>query len=218
MTFFRWVSSLAKNPFIYMVWQAPFKREKINPLLEDPDWRGAQRILDLGCGPGTNTSLFQGKDYLGVDCDKRMIQKASATHGNKFLLGDVTRGKFVNKGPFDLVLVNSILHHLDDESVRSTLAYVKKSLAPLGRVYLFDLVLPKSHGLPRFFAKIDRGHYPRGLSRWQKTFREFFSEIEFRSYDLHLAGVRLYQMVYFKGSARPPDRQLDVPAQSNRPS
>lgn len=218
MTVFRWVSSLAKNPLLYMVWQAPFKREKINPLLEDSDWRGAQRILDLGCGPGTNSSLFQGKDYLGVDCDKRMIQKASAIHGNKFLLGDVTQGEFVNKGPFDLVLVNSILHHLDDESVRATLAYVKKSLAPLGRVYLFDLVLPNRRGLPRFFAQIDRGHYPRVLSQWQIVFQEFFSEIDFRSYHLHLAGVRLYQMVYFKGSAPPPDRQWGILPRSIRQS
>lgn len=30
-----------------------------------------KKILDFGCGTGSNSQLFHPKDYIGIDCDKK---------------------------------------------------------------------------------------------------------------------------------------------------
>ncbi|MBK8870127.1 MAG: class I SAM-dependent methyltransferase [Elusimicrobia bacterium] len=193
--------SLARFPFIYRAWQAPLQMQKVKPLLADSTFHEARRILDVGCGPGTNTRLFKGRSYLGVDNSEQMIADARRRFGNCFVVGDVTQGAFIKQGPFDLILMNSLLHHLNDAELSAVLGHVRVSLAPQGVVHICDLVLPKK-GLTRFFANIDRGRYARSLSEWEFLFCRTFSKVKFETYYLKLAGIfPIYQMVYFKGKA-----------------
>src|SRR6185437_15919484 len=43
----------------YRLWQAPFAERKLAPLWEHNDVARARRVLDVGCGPGTNTQHFK---------------------------------------------------------------------------------------------------------------------------------------------------------------
>lgn len=192
--------SLARFPILYRAWQAPLQMQKVKPLLEDPSYYEARRILDVGCGPGTNTGLFRGRSYLGVDNSEQMIADARQRFGDCFEVGDVIQGSFVKQGPFDLILMNSLFHHLNDAEVSTTLEHVRSALAPQGVVHIFDLVIPEKRGLPRFFASIDRGRFARSLSDWDLFFCRTFSKVKFETYYLKLARILpLYQMVYFKG-------------------
>ena len=50
------------------------------------------KILDLGCGPATNTYLYCPGDYLGIDISDRYIKSAQRQFPNhKFMCCDLTK-------------------------------------------------------------------------------------------------------------------------------
>ena len=40
------------------------------------DVASVRRVLDVGCGPGTNTRYFEHADYLGLDINRGYIESA----------------------------------------------------------------------------------------------------------------------------------------------
>ena len=129
----------------YRAIQAPFAQHKLAPLLADGDVRQAQRVLDVGCGPGTNAGYFRDTWYVGVDVNPAYVRSAQRRHTGRFLVADVTRA-FIRDCHFDCILSNSLLHHLDDEGTRQTLANLAGLLRPDGHIYILDLVRPEPAG------------------------------------------------------------------------
>ena len=41
-------------PAVYRAWQAPFVRQKLRPIVSRHDLSTVGRVIDIGCGPGTN--------------------------------------------------------------------------------------------------------------------------------------------------------------------
>jgi hypothetical protein len=98
-----------------------------------------------------------------------------------------------------MVLVNSLLHHLDDDETHRTLASLPPLVTRGGAVHILDLVLPDEFSPARAMAKLDRGRYARPVERWRTIFRTHFTEQVFVPYTF--AG--LWSMVYFRGSVNP---------------
>ena len=191
-----------ENTLAYRIWQAPFAERKLAPLFAHNDVPAARRVLDVGCGPGTNTHHFSGADYLGIDFNPAYIESARQRTGRDFVVADVTKYQVADDRRFDLILANSLFHHIDSENTRRILAHLATLLAPDGHVHIFDLVLPERLSVARFLARADRGDYPRPLEEWRTLFSEAFEPLVFEPYDLGARGVSLWNMVYFKGRAR----------------
>jgi trans-aconitate methyltransferase len=191
-----------ENTLAYRAWQAPFAEKKLAPLYAHNDVRGARRVLDVGCGPGTNTAHFTHTDYLGIDSNAAYIENARRRHRRDFVVADVTTWKAERNGRFDLILANSLFHHIDDAGVRHILAHLATLLTPDGHVHVFDLVLPEAPSVSRFLARADRGEYPRPIGEWRKLLTNAFEPVVFEPYTLSAAGVVLWNMIYFKGRAR----------------
>jgi trans-aconitate 2-methyltransferase len=187
----------------YRLWQAPFAERKLEPVLRHNRIAEMRRVLDVGCGPGTNARHFQDADYLGVDMNPDYIAYARRRWGDRFAVEDVTRMGTPPGGGFDAILVNSLLHHIDDANSRRILAHLARLLTEEGHVHILDLVLPTHPSLSRWIARSDRGDYPRPLAAWREMFEESFETVLFEPYPLGLAGVTLWNMVYFKGRRRP---------------
>ncbi len=190
-----------EHPLVYLALQAPFADKKLAPLLAHGELAGVQRVLDLGCGPGTNTHHFDGADYLGVDISERSINYARRRHQRDFLVADITKGFEVEKG-FDFILVNSLLHHIDTAATRRILSHLGTLLSDEGHVHILELVSPAAPSIPRLLARWDRGDFPRPPAEWQELFEEHFEPVIFECYPLGALGVTLWHMVYFKGRAR----------------
>jgi hypothetical protein len=47
---------------VYRAWQAPFAGQKFVPVLAHNKMQGVRRMLDVACGPGTNTKFFADAD------------------------------------------------------------------------------------------------------------------------------------------------------------
>ena len=193
---------ILEHTLAYRAWQAPFAERKLLPFLTHNDVRCARRVLDVGCGPGTNTHHFAGADYLGIDFNPSYVESARRRHGREFIVADITRFQVPPDQRFDLILANSLLHHIDDASTRRILTHLATLLTDDGHVHILDLVLPTRPSVSRFLARADRGDYPRPLEQWHAIFTTAFEPVVFEPYPLGAAGVTLWNMVYFKGRAR----------------
>ena len=108
------------------------------------------RLLDIGCGPGGIALKIARRlpemCVIGIDCSAAMIRAAceAATRQGlvgraTFLVGDGNRLCFPD-ARFDLVLSNSVLHHLHDP--RAFLNEMARLAKPDGVVLLRDLRRP----------------------------------------------------------------------------
>lgn len=191
-----------ENTLAYRLWQAPFAEQKLAPLFAHNDMRAVRRVLDVGCGPGTNTHHFAGADYLGIDFNPAYIENARRRTGRKFVVADVTKYEVSREERFDLILANSLFHHIDTASTSRILAHLATLLSDDGHVHVLDLVLPERPSISRFLARADRGEHPRPLEEWRQLFTDAFEPVVFEAYPLGAGGVTLWNMVYFKGRAR----------------
>jgi SAM-dependent methyltransferase len=197
------VVRLLERPGVYLAWQRPFVSTKLGPIWRHNDRSTIQRVLDVGCGPGTNSAEFDGLDYLGVDLNPAYIEHARRKHASHFEVADVRTDSVPGKGTYDFVLVNSLLHHLDDVAASSLLEDLRDYVSDDGHIHVIELELPEARGLPRLLARSDRGEYPRSLAAWRRLLTEWFDEVVFEPFPVPAHGPMLWSMVYFKGRSRP---------------
>ena len=195
----RLIEWILEHPRVYAAWQAPFASQKFAPIERHIRHQDIRRILDVGCGPGTNAPLFAGADYIGVDSNERYLAIARAKYRGRFIQADLQTADLSSLGSFDTILVNSFLHHLPDEAVRRILRQLQNLLDPDGVVHVLELVLPERRSLARMMARLDRGRYARGLAAWRDLFDAHFEPLSVEPYEF--AGG-LWAMVYFQGKAR----------------
>jgi SAM-dependent methyltransferase len=192
------IADLMNHTLAYRAWQAPFAEAKLRPLFAQNDFSRVRRVLDVGCGPGTNAHHFADVDYTGIDINAGYIADARRRHRRDFRVADVTRLTPGTIEPADMVLVNSLLHHLDDQETHRTLSSLPQLVTADGTVHILDLVLPDELSPARALAKLDRGRYPRRVDDWRSIFSSHFHEQIFEPYTY--AG--LWAMVYFRGSVK----------------
>lgn len=198
------VARLLERPGVYLAWQRPFVASKLRPVWRHNDRAAIRRVLDVGCGPGTNSAEFAGLDYLGVDLNPSYIEHARRKHEGRFVVADLRTDAVPGKGSYDFVLVNSLLHHLDDGPVSSLLADLRQYVSDDGHVHVIELELPERRGLPRLLALSDRGDYPRTIERWRTLLTEHFDEVVLEPFPVPARGPMLWSMVYFKGRPKTP--------------
>jgi len=98
-------------------------------------WRG-QRVLEIGCGIGTDAEQFarHGADYTGIDISQESLDLSRDRFklyglSGKFVHGSVTDVEFLKSlGEFDLVYSYGVLHHFP--GMRDHLANIKTLLRP----------------------------------------------------------------------------------------
>jgi len=200
----RMVDRVMEQPWVYRLWQAPFAAEKFDPVRKYLECHPSRRVLDVGCGPGTNAAQFAQAEYVGVDINEDYLARGRARYRGTFVQADVAATDLSTLGTFDMVLVNSFLHHLPDRAVDDVLAGITRVLEPGGQVHIMELVRPPHASLATLMAKLDRGRYARSAEAWQAHFERHFEPTEMRSY---MVGRWLWSMLYFRGGLKTCDSQ-----------
>lgn len=158
------------------------------------------RIIDLGCGPGTNAGLFADKNrycYLGVDINPSYIRRASKKYPLRFECTDATKLEHRNN-EFDLVLINSVLHHLSPEETKKVLSSAADLLDVGGECLVLDMVRPQDHGIAsivqRALIRLDRGQYCRTVEQLVSEISEHFKIESVQSFTIGLFGGMLWDL------------------------
>jgi len=189
-------------PIMYRIWQFPFAYQKMKPVRKDSSLSQAVKVLDVGCGPGTNAKYFTHAKYLGLDINERYIQNAKRRYPGEFLQCDVCTYQPDDGQAFDYIFLNSFLHHIDDENTYKILNCLHDLLTPNGSIHILDLVSPEKRCIARWLARNDRGDFARPITRWREIFPDVFPTIHCEPFAVRGLGVKLWSMVYFKGAQR----------------
>jgi SAM-dependent methyltransferase len=187
-----------EHPTVYIAWQRPFVQRKFAPVDRVLRTHSLRRILDVGCGPGTNAARFAGVEYVGVDINEKYLERARSKYPGRFVQANLETADLSSLGTFDAIIVNSFLHHLPDDAVNRLLKQLPSLLDPGGRIHILELVLPAQVCLQRIMARLDRGRFARPLNEWKVLFSVHFEPITVETYDV--AGM--WAMVYFQGKNR----------------
>jgi SAM-dependent methyltransferase len=161
---------------------------------------GNPRTLDVGCGTGEYSTLFDPERYVGVDLNAgylALARRRNRTH--RYLVGDART--WPGDGTiFDLVLVNGVLHHLDDADAGTFLRSVEEHLAPGGTLLVIeDVQLPDPPLGARLVHQLDYGHHIRNAEQWQKLV-ETVATID-RS-ETYVSGICPYHLMLCRKPAR----------------
>lgn len=196
------VRSILDVPVVYSLWQAPFVRQKVAPFLEHNNPAEMGRVLEIGCGPGTNAPMFRQADYVGIDLNPAYVESARRRYGRTFICGDASKFELPAGEPFDVVFINSLLHHLDDEAVSATMDRASQALRPGGKIHILDLLLPEEKSLARYLAQADRGGFARALAAWEDLLTARFEAEIMNPFSVRALGTACWKMFYFRGNRR----------------
>lgn len=200
---------LLDDPRLYMLFQTAVggihsRRLSIQQYLNIPP--GA-RILDIGCGPGFVAAFVPHATYVGYDVARKYIEYAKRKYSplGVFHCGEYTRQELEKYEPFDFVMMNGLLHHLDDATALELLKLAMASLKPGGKVLCIDGGLhPKQNAFARYLVKGDRGEFVRSPEAYEKLAVEVFGKANVKTdlrKDLFYIPYSLVIMVLEKAKA-----------------
>lgn len=183
-------------PLVYIVHAASVDRPKRRAITSTCRDREGQRVLDLGCGTGNSAPLFPRSRYTGIDINPDYIAAARRRFpGREFIAGGAEEVEWGRD--FQIILLNSFLHHLPDPAAEEVLRRAAGALAPSGQAIIQEPLIPgeKEH-YHRLLMRLDRGDYFRSLDGWLDLIRSGGLVPEVRGrYQLRLLGIRGYHMV-----------------------
>ena len=198
----RLTDRIMENTHAYRLWQAPFVEQKFAPITRHNNLNLIRRVLDVGCGPGTNAHRFADADYLGIDWNSDYIEYARRHHKGSFVVADVTKYTVAPGQRFDFILVNSFFHHIDTENAQRILSHLGTLLTDNGHVHILELLLPDRPSIARLLARMDRGKFPRPSQDLLRVVEDVFEPVVLEPYVLSALGVTLWDFVYIKGRVK----------------
>ena len=153
---------------------------------------GAQptRILDLGCGAGTNldllSTLYPGSTIVGIDIHLEPLRYCRGDRPEPLVQADAVRLPF-SEGSFDLVTALDALEHMPDDG--AVLAELHRVCRPDG------MLLVTVPAFPFLWGNIDEaGHHHRRYRRG-----ELLARVGRAGFSPHL--VRFFNYLLFPGIA-----------------
>jgi len=161
------------------------------------------RIAEIGCGPGTNVRMFRNaRSYLGLDMNPGYLAKAQELYPQfDFIARDAVTYEPTDQ--YDVVYIDSLLHHLDDNQVITLLSGITRWLiSPESTVIITEPMIAGPDELYHYaFMKIDRGDYFRHFWHWSQlvTAAGLSMNTHF-FYELKVCGLNSHHMVIMSAS------------------
>jgi SAM-dependent methyltransferase len=125
----------------------------------------------------------EGVAYTGCDPNADYIQHARERYSTagRFLCLSAEDFELHRLGEFDVVLVVSVLHHLDDIQVRAFAAGARAVLRTGGVLLVWEPCWTPSQGLvDRLMLSIDRGRFVRTAEAYSALLERNFESIQTR--------------------------------------
>lgn len=143
------------------------------------------RVLDLGCGFGDYARLFANRCvYIGIDHNASYITTARRLNNGLpalFLVADIADSVVLEHGPYDLVMLSGVLHHLEDNLIQELAGRIAPLLNPGGRFVALEPVFdPEQRLSARLLIAADRGRHVRDSAGYVACLTGGFKHISTR--------------------------------------
>ncbi|MFZ1165849.1 MAG: class I SAM-dependent methyltransferase, partial [Candidatus Sulfotelmatobacter sp.] len=137
------------------------------------------RILDVGCGPGSMVPYLPKSEYVGFDANPDYIQQAQRRFPEAhFTCDQVNEYNLPQSEYFDIVIALGILHHLDDPEAVQLFRMARRTLKPDGRLITSDGVwLASQSKFAKFLLSRDRGRFVRQAEEYVALASTSFSSV-----------------------------------------
>jgi 2-polyprenyl-3-methyl-5-hydroxy-6-metoxy-1,4-benzoquinol methylase len=147
-----------------------FVRDYVRP-------RPGDRVLDIGCGPGSMVPYLADVDYVGFDSSPEYIASARASFPGARFLCERVSDTVLNGESFDVVLASGVLHHLNDAEALELLRLAHARVRAGGRLVTIDpCFVAAQSAAARWLIRRDRGRFVRSsdaqLRLMQSVFRD----------------------------------------------
>jgi ubiquinone/menaquinone biosynthesis C-methylase UbiE len=174
--FGRLVQKISDNPVLFIflrgILENDFKAIR-STIRREMDLGPGARTLDLGCGPGAFSDLFEKGDYVGVDLNVGYIDYARKARKGAFIVSDAKHVDLPD-GRFSQALIFGLLHHLPDEEARSVLAECKRLLGPGGRLLVIEDIpaVSRVNLIGHLIHRVENGEFIRPVEDYRKLYAD----------------------------------------------
>jgi|TARA_B110000116_G_C16697062_1_gene517976 ubiquinone/menaquinone biosynthesis C-methylase UbiE len=165
-----------KNPYIFKLQQKINNYNVVGNEFQEYLKSKDKKILEVGCSTGNLARQIIDMDsnsYYGVDISKEYINIATkSSPKGKFLQMDARKLDFHNEF-FDIIMLSSVLHHIDDEVGKNCFKEVHRVLKKDGVVIIAEPILNSKSLISIILCKLDRGHFIRTTQEYKILFTNF---------------------------------------------
>lgn len=172
------------HPEVYQAYQRAggFFGARLKALRDYVDFSRVKRVFDIGCGPGHIVQYIPaGIDYIGFDTAIRYIDYANQKWRGRgrFVARDFDRSAVAAFGKPDLILMNGVLHHMDDATAIQVVADAAQALGRDGVYFALDgCYRDGQNPISRYLLDKDRGEYVREAEGYEAIVRTAFPNTE----------------------------------------
>jgi SAM-dependent methyltransferase len=144
--------------------------------------RPGDHIIDISCGPGFIVKhLPTSIRYDGFDIEKRYIDYARRRfHGRgSFHCRQFDLSCVASIGCADVVMMNGLLHHLDNADASALLSVARRALKPTGVLFTLDGCLRDGQSwLANWIVRHDRGRHVRSEDGYRRLLKEHYGTVK----------------------------------------
>jgi len=180
-----------KNLVVHMQGKQTFK-------FVDDYYKKGDRVLDFGCGVGSNSTLFHHDDYIGVEVDESRVLssrlKYPASKFEKIPFISTLNDKIpFGDNSFDIIFISLCLHHIDSDTCKLLFKEFSRLLNENGKIIGVEpCILSKKYFSNVIMNVIDAGDYILPIEEYKQIYSSEAFDVE----DVNIvktAGYHLWQ-------------------------
>jgi len=178
----RTFSKIVSHPKIYKFQKALLRGEKLDARLEQAVGSVSARldsatIINIGGGSATSRAMWPDSwKYISIDPDARVLSLENSESKIERILGNAEEIPLPDNFA-DVVLMESVSHHLDESTWISSLTEINRVIKPNGYFIFLDGVWSPRRWISRIFWRLDAGWFPKTSNELEISIKTKF-EVE----------------------------------------